>query len=290
MGESNVEEKLKTWLQTQGYPLEMFAAQLLRKHRFAVTQSEFYADPESGDQREVDMVGYIQESIPDRKIIRCRLVVECKVSKDKPWVMFTCDTRLAAPAKVVQRATSRPGHELLYALAKQPDIQQLPIFDVPPRAGYGVTQGFTSGNDSAYSACIAVAKAARGVAIQYDSKSYSLIGTSVAEIVFPVILIEGRLFEAFLTENNELMVEEISSGVLVWRNPVVGMPHTIIHVVTREAFSELLVRARESFVRLIEATKEQPNLIPDARPLQAPQSSPLPTSSKKQQSQGRYGS
>lgn len=54
----------------------------------------------------------------------------------------------------------------------------------------------------------------------------------------PVIVIDGKLFETYLNESNEMSVIEVSKGVMVWRNPIVGMPHTVINVITKEAIDE----------------------------------------------------
>src|SRR5687767_1963194 len=77
------------WLEKQGYPLEMHVAEEFRKAGFEVTQSEFYLDPDTNQPREVDVLAtnYV-EITPTERVVRIRFVIECKRSRDKPWVMF----------------------------------------------------------------------------------------------------------------------------------------------------------------------------------------------------------
>lgn len=60
-------------------------------------------------------------------------------------------------------------------------------------------------------------------------------GGPVAEIAFAAVIVDGRLFEFYLDEHGAPAIGELSRSTLLWRNPVVGMPHTIVHVLTVEA-------------------------------------------------------
>jgi len=48
--------RVTEWLSGQGYPLEMKVASAFRKEGFSVSQGTYYADPESGNNREIDVV------------------------------------------------------------------------------------------------------------------------------------------------------------------------------------------------------------------------------------------
>ncbi len=61
------------------------------------------------------------------------------------------------------------------------------------------------------------------------------------EIIFPVVVIDGHLFECFLDNENQIRVEECDAAVVAWRHGVVDV-HSIVHIVTRTAldrFSEM---------------------------------------------------
>lgn len=240
-----LQDRVAKWLGSQGYPLEMTVAASLQRAGFQVFQSDYYVDPESEALREIDIVAHLQREI-DELLVRLTLVVECKASREKPWVLFTSSrTVLAKPASVVQRAASRIGHSLLMKLAWRKGIQVLPLFDLGKRCAYGLTQAFTSGADVTFSAAMTAGKAANAQVKEADAAA---VQGEFCEIIFPVIVVDGKLYEYYLSESCEPVIAEVKQGVLVWRNRVVGMPHTIIHVVSLEGFND--------FVSQVEATAE----------------------------------
>lgn len=104
------------WLDKQEYPLEMRVAREFQSHGFAVIQSEYYESGES-KSREIDVVAYKQRSFGSL-LTRFTLVVECKSSKQKPWILFSLPTRISAPAMVAQRAATRVGRRFLMGAAR----------------------------------------------------------------------------------------------------------------------------------------------------------------------------
>jgi hypothetical protein len=77
-------ENVRQWLEGEGFPLEMRVAAAFRKTGFDVRQSSLYADPESGKNREIDVIAADPDYIG---IVEIHFVVECKSSK-KPWVLY----------------------------------------------------------------------------------------------------------------------------------------------------------------------------------------------------------
>jgi hypothetical protein len=70
-------------------------------------------------------------------------------------------------------------------------------------------------------------------------------------LAFPVVVVDGLLFECYLEpDSDQIRVEEIKSGTLVSRNPVVKMPHTIVSVVTVGVLDEF-VRGAQGGARAI---------------------------------------
>jgi hypothetical protein len=253
---SDLLSRLSGWLEEQGYPLEMVVARTFREADFRTLQSSYYTDPESDVQREIDVIAYRQNQI-GKILVRVSFAIECKLSRDKPWVLFTSeDVRLAGPARVVQRASSGLGHKFLSSIARDEDIQTLNMLSLPRRPGYGVTQAFTSGQDTPYTACMGVAKCAVAEVLAADKASRTQ--GPLLKIVFPVVVMDGKLFECYLTEDGAITVLEIERGILVWRNPIVRVPHTIIDIVTVTGLPSLVRDANEAAVRLL-ACKEAVN-------------------------------
>jgi hypothetical protein len=66
------------------------------------------------------------------------------------------------------------------------------------------------------------------------------------EIVFPIVLIDGRLFECYLDQESQVGLSEITSGILLWRNPMVRMPHTIIRILTVAGLADFVSDASDT--------------------------------------------
>ncbi len=248
------QEKVAEWLRSEGYPLEMQVATAFRKSGFQTIQSEFYDDPDTGKPREVDVDASVQREIAGT-LVRVSFSVECKVSRDKPWVLFTTgDTLLAEPATVAQRAGTPLGQRFLYGLARQKAIQRLPLLALPPRPSYGLTQAF-GGADRAYEAAMGAAKAA-AASVREGASWHGL-----CEIVFPLVVLDGRLFEAFLAEDGSAETRETASGTLVWRQQIVGMPHTIVAITTLADLDTFLRQAVETADALLKAADDLPTIL-----------------------------
>ncbi|WGS50871.1 hypothetical protein LFL96_05035 [Paraburkholderia sp. D15] len=248
----NLETRLTRWLETQGYPLEMLVAQTFQQRGARVIQSDYYVDLKTAENREVDVVASWQRDLDD-VIVRVCLMTECKESKDKPWILFVSeDVGLAGPARVVQRAASRLGRIALKNLGRKKKVQEISLFQLPPEPGYSITQAFTSGNDVCYAAASAVANASAARANEPDSQIGARGEVHFLEIIFPVVVTNSRLFAAKLEADGSISLQEIIEGVLVWRNPLLGAGHTIIHVVTSNALGDFASRAQASADQLLD--------------------------------------
>lgn len=275
--EELIETKIRKWLNEQGYPLEMVVARSFQQRGFRVIQSDFYTDPDTGESREIDVVA-TRSTVVEGIGVRVTFVIECKLSKDKPWVLFTSQSiQLGDRARIVQRAASKFGANLLRILSRYKDyktISSLYIFAIPTLPAYSLTQAFTTGQDVCYKAATSVAKAAYAKATEFDNRIPSPILPSFAEIVLPIIVVDGKLFDCHLEENSQINATEINSGVLIWRNPLVKSPHTIIHVVSVPAlagFCDETVKSIDFIVKVCQTDlKSEVGTIKNLRTLPPP--------------------
>jgi hypothetical protein len=226
-----MEERIREWLETQGYPLEMKVARLFRLKGFRIVQSEYYKDAETGSQRETDVTARADRDF-DGLLVRIEFIIECKSTPDKPWVLFSGGRGLADPARVAQRAASKLGSKALTELCQRKDIQDLALFQMHERSSYGLTQAFTTGHDITFASATSVSKATAAEIAQ--ANEYSAAVSPICLIAIPLIVINAELAEAYLNENGELIVTRTNSGTLAWRNQLVGEPHTIIRVLRVE--------------------------------------------------------
>ena len=157
-------------------------------------------------------------------------------------------------------------------VSKRRDIQRLGLLQLGERAAYGLTQAFTTGLDITFAALQGVCKA---TAAQLDDANRANVEQRwTAEIIFPVIVIDGGLFEYFLTPDSTPLLREVRAGVLAWRNPATRMPHTFVHIVTRTALKEFVERADEDSLYLLTQCDEEVGRIADALAIQGSQITP----------------
>jgi hypothetical protein len=246
--------RVAAWLGEQGYPLEMAVAAAFEEQGFRIIQSDYYEDPESGDQREIDVMAFRQKST-GKTIARLALMIECKASRDKPWVVFTsASIKYADRARIVQRASSRKGRHFLEAVCDLPEVRRLALFALPTRPAYGVTQAMTTKADVAYAACMSAGKAVAGHAIvdaAYDERGWRMV-----DVLLPIVIIDGRLFEAYLGEHGRPVVEEVQTACLAWRHALVGPPTTFITISTVEHLPALALAARAAADTLLSLDRQ----------------------------------
>ena len=135
--------QVQSWLEKQGFSLEMRAASAFRSAGFEVRQSSYYIDAENSKPREMDVIA----SYPDvMGVIRIALIIECK-SSSKPWVLL-CSSDTLTGYNIVSS----------YAAISDEARRILPWLRKNDLTGYSVRQAF-SDIDNAYAATLNVAKA-----------------------------------------------------------------------------------------------------------------------------------
>ena len=77
-------------------------------------------------------------------IIRVEFIIECKWSKDKPWIVLTDEAaQISPPACVAQTYRSRAAEDIMSHLAQSQEVQRLSLFHTPERPGFSGRQAFT---------------------------------------------------------------------------------------------------------------------------------------------------
>ena len=204
--QTSLPDKILEWLNKQGYPTEFQVANICHRHGFRVFQG-YHVSNESPDfPREIDVLALTDERADDY-LIRVEHIIECKWSKDKPWVVLTSrHGHLASPACVAQTIGSLLGSTILWTIAGDPDLHTLDLFSTPDRPGFSGRQAFSQGNDLFYSAMQSVVDVSTLLMAWYD-KPPRRVGTlpRYAVIAFPMIVVDGQIFEAFFDEASQNM-------------------------------------------------------------------------------------
>jgi hypothetical protein len=202
-GHSNFEtnavllEKVGKWLETEGYPLEFRAAHVLRKHGFNSVQGAYTQEREDRPKREIDVLASMTHDLPDAGFLRVSMIVECKWSGDKPWVVFASpSTRLGPAACVSQTISSLLGESIIWMIAGDEQLHGLQIFSTPEQGGFGGRQAFSKGNDAFYSAVQSVVENCKAYADEYDIRQKEGAVPRIGVFTFPVVLVEAELIRA----------------------------------------------------------------------------------------------
>jgi hypothetical protein len=239
------------WLTTQGFPLEFRTARALNAQGLRSLQGRYIRDPRTQQLREIDVLAGLHLEKTD-VVCRVSVVVECKWSREHPWILFTGDESTSREEQVLQTIASAFGDGVLWHLTTDETFRRYTERRRPARIGFSGRQahGEKKEKDQFYDAIQGVVGAAVAVATAEDPPPGHIVTDSpmVAHIVYPLIVVDAPLFQAFL-DGDELKTEEIPHGTVLWRGHEkrdVPVPVDIVTAVSLDAYVETLgVHCRE---------------------------------------------
>jgi len=245
----SIQQKIKGWLEKNGYPLEMRVSRKLTEQEFGVTQSHYYEDYESGKPREIDVVARLYDYIEPNNYVAIAeletfLTIECK-STSNPWVVF-CETKPNV-WNIEQALSNKAGEKLLARSRKE--LEKTTFYSWSRVAGHGVAQALGGNEDMPYSAVMSATKAAEAqsrMALKEEAKwknnnEHCEICLSVN--VIPAIVITAPLFECRLGEDGNTELNQVEHSSIVLRYPRRKKGYktgVVIHIVTESALNELV--------------------------------------------------
>lgn len=258
---SELANKIKGWLEKQGYPLEMFVAQKFKEQGFKIAQSVYYKDDETGKSREIDVIAYYSY-VSNGVWFNLTFVIECKLSKDKPWVIFNNDDLFTKKDFIRERYGTKNAKKLIELIIEKEDIEELTLIGKnKSNSGYAVTQAFTEGVDITYSALNGVNKS-----IQYFVGETNKTRRRMCNIYFPIIVIDGKLFECELSESGETLVSEIKENDFTWIKSYDTHSLIQVSITTKENFETFVQKLKSNCEIFIEKYKDEMNWISENQP------------------------
>lgn len=252
-----MDDRVHEWLASEGYPVELQVARAFRKAGFRAHHAMMYDDENTAKKREIDVVATKQFG-QDGRWIRIVVVAECKNNSKKPWVCFT-DTEhtLNENQRIKQRITGGFGRMLLDGVYTSKCLFNKGLFQIPQQCASSMTTAFRNANDHkdyAYSAAASVVDASTAIAKRFHK-------SQIAAIVFPVIIVEGYIYQSHLSEVGEMELNQVDESVLLWKNRAVGHPNTIINVINKAMLDQFVNRCRETADALFGIDKEQLGVV-----------------------------
>lgn len=251
----SLNEKVKQWFESEGYPLEFRVARVFEEHGFNPHQGYYVINEAEGQPREIDVLADMDLELEGSGFFRVSHVIECKWSRDKPWVIFTDRrSRMAESACIAQTIGSSLGEAVTFCVAGETALHQLAMFKCPERGGFSGRRAFEKQDKDTYDQFyrtvqgVVSAAAARAKAFNSPKDRDNKVPRD-GVIVFPIVVVDANLFEAYYdAQSDEVRVSEVDQLRVLWRGSTANRrPITTLDVVTAKTIGDL-ARTRASEV------------------------------------------
>lgn len=211
--------------------------------------------------REIDVCAMMtNRPSKERLLVRAYNVVECKWAKSKPWVVFTSqNTRMMPTAVIAQTLGSYSAEAAMWANAGDKGLAKLQLFGSPEKgAGFSGRQVLTDGStDRFYDSIRSVVSASNAIVESYDMRQQAGSFPTACVVAFPVIVIEGDLFEAsYSNENMDMKLTKVRHSRCHWRGSAKSRLLTTVDIVTKDGLQEFAECRASDIKALIEILEE----------------------------------
>lgn len=252
-------DSISEWLDTGGYPLELYVVKILRELRFYCYKSSFFVDNDSEKPREIDVVAELYTRKEREHFFTFRLVIECKKSAN-PFVVL-CDKaeeKTLLENVLYDNLWTHNRDDMFAATpfinAEDKDYSKLfptPCLNLFTRRGYTLVQAHQKNDSNVYAEIYKLAKAYYYEVQRWNRyRQKEIKGTNDKQTRkemkrtfyahMAVLVVEAPLVEVYLDEfGNTQIVEKDMSSIelrLPWKpKQEGGLP---IAIVTKNRFAE----------------------------------------------------
>jgi len=262
------QNKIKKDLLKSGFPLELEISRKLEDKEWNVLQNEYISEENSDQEYEVDIIGLrMFEKEFDRIKFKLfsKLVIECKKSEKYPWVFFTREKQSIDKAhrlikQVANFGVNRPFrlpqhhyYDDIDFLGEQIDYESLSVFSWEKKAT-SYSQAFRDPNkeNQIYRTIKSLLRNLRIIKNkQNKSLSQGRWSEIILEMYFPIIVLDGDLFEGFLNEG-DFTINEINYVPLVINSGENNLRRILVHVLKKDYFESLIENIHKDSEKLIE--------------------------------------
>ena len=236
--------------------MEFQATEMLLKSGFRVFQGE-YAKTSDGTPRELDVLATLTSKREDI-LLRVNHVIECKYSKDKPWVVFCSNSQpMMSSAIAAQSIGSSLGSAIVWSIAGHKEVTSLELFKNHSKSGFGGRVAFDNKRDVFYRTVQSVVQNSFSVAERYGEYPQEGILPEHGILVFPIILVEGNIFNAhYDAEKGKTVLEETNHARCHWRGSNVTSFHSTVDIVTLNSFEGFMKQRYDETCSLIKMMED----------------------------------
>jgi len=208
---NDLNEKIKKEIEETGFPLELRISDFLNRNSYYVAHSSYFVDEDEKKSREVDLralKNYEIDRINGRSVkawVRNCFFIECKKSTKNPWV-FLCSKKSSYDLDYdkipcLPRIEFQDKKYLEILKEKHPFAS----FNIVGRSYF---EAFKQTSENIFKAITTVVKST----LYGMDKSFASGPMSVC-YYYPMIILEGKLFQGILN-NNKIEVKEVDSILL----------------------------------------------------------------------------
>ena len=226
-----------------GYPSELKAERIFTEAAWPTTGNSYFIDQDENKGREIDLHAYKNSSdTGTNPVVFAWSMISADVKKsEKPWVVFS--------SKRCWRENN-PGYSLLSHLHNtQGHINhEILNYEHPttslPRIGRSSQVAFSHDTSTIFNSIVSAVKASIEEHRAAEEHKEIWSENSVDAVFYePVVILDGKLFECYLDENNEIKTEEagfLQYG-LHYASPRYKAKQYFVDIVTLGALEEYLV-------------------------------------------------
>lgn len=196
-----IEQKILQQIGKTGFPLELRIAKTLGDDGWYVAQSVYFVDKDQNKGREID-IRALKNSIFVKKeieyFVRTCVVLECKKSEEKPWVVFTSNpTCYDVPWD--EQVEGLDPNVIWLSDEEEKIYHKVHPYSSFLRRGRSFFEPFKNNEtgESIYKALTTVVKAL--IALKADR--FGLYGNSAC-VFYPLVVFDGLLYEAYLEDGS----------------------------------------------------------------------------------------
>lgn len=242
---SDLNKKLIEDIRKTGYPTELKVSKIFELNNWSVKENEYFIDEDENKGREIDLRAHSNQYIDDLYYICFWSMLSVEIKKSsKPWVIFTSN----------KRRTDTGGYGLLNHMhninkdiLRYEDIMKKHPSSKQESIGRTEYVAFTKNDPQIFSAVLSSTKAsianhraAREHKEAYNETSYDAVFYS------PVVVIEGKLYESYLNNCNEIEVKEVNHLVYSFNyaSPSYQSRQYLVDIVTLDGLEDYLTLQR----------------------------------------------
>jgi hypothetical protein len=249
-----MEQKIQNWLEKSGYPLELYVAAQLQKRGYLCSKSDLYADINTNQPREIDVVGYHHGFDGGSYAICRKIVFECKKS-DKP-ILALCANKEAKPKFEYQLFHGDPEDlpspngmacSNLLEMQESERTNAAGGFASNCPSAYSLVSAFSASDTQLFSGLMGLVTAStyhRRLHKQLFDENHSdfslhIQDRNIFEFHVACLVVDAPLYNVTLSDSGEPTLEKSNWSVgmiqLPWKfNPHDSGGRYCVHVVTKE--------------------------------------------------------